>query len=281
MTAFDGGWPPRFPMVTHFIDRENSYAKPWTILTSRRDYDAAKNRGDRAAALRLVRGFLDSPENTALLRSLKADFPGAVVVPVRSAEENGRNRIPETLAEYMAARAGFAVDTGIVQTNITGRTGSGVWHRFAFRPEFDGPVKPGRNYILADDVFTCGGSFGELRRHIGLRGGNVVRAAALSCGGYGDSLAVRPETLKRLLDRFGERNIYSFLKETNIYDGNCRALAEPEAAALGRAASLDEAGNRIAEARCQGRARRSPETHGGREAPRLTETPARRGGFRR
>jgi general stress protein YciG len=281
VTVFDGGWPPGFPRVTHFIDRENSYAKPWTVLTSRRDYDAAKNRGDRAAALRLVRGFLDSPENTALLRTLKADFPGAVVVPVRDAEENGGNRIPEMLAEYMAARAGFTVDTGIVQTNKTGRTGSGVWHRFAFRPEFDGPVKPGGNYILADDVFTCGGSFGELRRHIGRNGGNVVRAAALSCGGYGDCLAVRPETLKRLLDRFGERGLYSFLKETNIYDGNCKALAEPEAAALGRASSLDEAGDRIAEAGRRGGARRSLETHGGREAARLTQSPVRRGGFRR
>jgi hypothetical protein len=281
MTPFDGGWPPDFPKVMHFTDHGCSWAKPWRFLVSHPDYGAAKNREDRLAALRLVRDFLETPENRALLKSLKTNFPDAVVVPVHAAESNGKNRIPEMLAEYIAKRAGLEADAGIVQTNRTARTGSGPWHRLAFRPEFDGPVRAGRKYVLADDVFTNGGSFGELRRHIERNGGRVVQAAALSCGGFGNLLAVRPETLKRLLDRFGGPPLYSFLKEINVYGGNFKALAEPEACALGRAASLDDAGNRIAQARQAAGPRNCLEAAGGPEAPRIENRHARRGGFHR
>jgi hypothetical protein len=280
MTAFDGGWPPDFPKVMHFTDHACSWANPWRFLVSHPDYNAAKNSEDRRAALRLVRDFLETPENRTLLRSLKSNFPDAVVVPVHASEATGKNRIPEMLAEYMAKRTALQADTGIVQTNRTGRTGSGPWRRLAFRPEFDGPVSPGRNYILVDDVFTCGGSFSELRRHIERNGGRVVQAAAVSCGGFGDDIALRQETLKRLLDKFGGRPLYSFLKEINVYGGNFKALAEPEAAALGRAASLGEARDRIAEARQAAGPRNCLETARGPSAPRIEKRPAARGGFR-
>jgi hypothetical protein len=281
MTAFNGGWPPDFPRVMHFTDHDCSWANPWRFLVSHPDYAAAKNREDRAAALRLVRNFLETPENRALLGSLKTNFQDAVVVPVHAAEAGGKNRIPEMLAEYMAARTGLEADTGIVQTNRTGRTGSGPWHRLAFRPRFEGPVKAGRKYVLADDVFTNGGSFGELRRHIERNGGRVVQAAAISCGGFGENLAPRPETLKRLVDKFGGLPLYSFLKENSLYGGNVKALAEPEAATLGRAASLDEAGNRIAEARQAAGPRICVKTARGPETPRIEKQPVSRGGFRR
>lgn len=271
MTA---AWPPDFPRVAHFIDRDNLFAKPWKILTAHPDYNAAKRLGDRAAASRLVRAFLDSPQSGAVLSSMKERFPAALVVPVHALEPEGRNRIPEAFAEYLAKKTGFEADASIVQSNVIHRTGSGPWYRLAFRPEFDGPVSPGRAYILADDVFATGGSFAELRRHILKGGGRVVHTAALSCGGFGDVIAPRPDIQKHLLDIFGANRLNSFLKECSLYDGNRSYLTEPEALALRKAASLDEARNRIFAARQEGGSRNIQNTVQRREAPRITGRPA-------
>ena len=276
MTSDRAAWPPDFPRVAHFIDPRNVLAKPWKTLAAHRDYNAAKNREDRAAASRLVREFMDTPGNAALLHSIGARFPSALIVPVHAIEEYGKNRIPEALAEYAAKKTGLDIDTAIVQSNIVGRTGADSWDRFAFRPAFDGPVSPGRPYVLVDDVFSHGGSFSELRRHILKGGGNVVLTAALSCGGLGDVIAPRPDIQKHLLDIFGKNNLNSFLKEFNLYDGNCSCLTEPEALALRKAASLDEAGNRISAARQEGGTRDIQKTVRGREAPSLAARPAAR-----
>ena len=251
--SYDGSWDADFPPVMHFVDLENACAKPWKFLEAHPDYEAAKNREDRVAALRLVHGFLKTPENQAQLLTLKQKYSGAVIVPVRAIEAGGKNRIPEALAEYIGMNAGFGVDDNIVQTNRVHRTGSDEWHRFAFRPSFDGPVRPSRKYILVDDVFTHGGSFNELRLHIERNGGKVVQTAAVSLGGHGDKIAPEPELMKSLIDKFGAGKLNFFLKEIGLYDGNYKTLTNPEAFALRRSPSLDEARDRILAARCQGR----------------------------
>jgi adenine/guanine phosphoribosyltransferase-like PRPP-binding protein len=188
MSENNGGWEPGFPPVMCFIDLENAGAKSWKLLANHPDYDAAKNQEDRAAALRLVHGFLKAPENQAQLNSLKQKYPGAVIVPIRAIEAGGKNRIPEILAEYIARKTEFIVDTNIVQCNRVHRTGSDEWHRFAFRPAFDGEAKAGRNYILVDDVFSLGGSFNELRRFIQSQGARVVQAIAMATGKSGPEI---------------------------------------------------------------------------------------------
>jgi hypothetical protein len=238
----------------HFVDLENFYAKPWKLMEAHPDYEAAKNNEDRAAALRLVHGFLGMPENQAQMRALKQKYPGAIVAPVHAVEANGKNRIPEALAEYIGERTGLEVDDTITQSNRVHRTGKDEWHRFAFRPKFSGEVKAGRSYILADDVFSNGGSFNELRLFIEKNGGKVVQAIALSLGGHGDRIAPEHAVLKPLVDKYGNDALSSFLQEVNLYDGNYKALTNPEAFALRRAASLDEARDRILAARQEGRA---------------------------
>ena len=114
-------------------------------------------------------------------------------------------------------------------------------------------VKNGRNYLIVDDVFALGGSFNELRRFIESNGGKVVHAISLATGRSGPEIALNPKTLKNLVDRYGTNKLESFLKEIDLYDGNYKALTEPEARALRRAPSLDEARNRILAAKCQGR----------------------------
>ena len=254
MTGSNVGWPHSFPCVMHFIPSASPYSKPWEILRAHPDYDAAKNREDREAALRLVQHFLESTENQALLKCLGQKYAGSIIVPIHAVEANGKNRIPEMLAEYIGNAAGIEVNDNIVQTNRVHRTGSDEWHRFAFRPTFDGEVKPGRSYILVDDIYSLGGSFNELRLFIGSRGGKVVQAIAMATGRSGPEIAPNPNTLRNLIDKYGENKLCSFLKEIDLYGGNYKALTEPEARALRRAPSLDEARNRILAARQAGRA---------------------------
>lgn len=275
MSKAFGSWDDDFPRVMHFIDHQNTYAKPWNILVAHPDYNAAKNHEDRAAAARLVKGMLSTPENQELLRTLKEKYPEAIIVPIRAIEANGKNRIPEMLAEYIAHQTGLEVDTGIVQTNKVHRTQSDAWYRFAFRPTFDGEVRNGGKYILVDDVFSNGGSFNELRLHIERNGGKVAQTAVMSLGGHGDDIAPRPEERKMLLDKFGKEKLESFLKEIGLYEGNCHCLTGPETFALRRTSSLDEARDRIFAARCQGRARDSEETVCGCETPQLKKPPGR------
>ncbi|WP_461253575.1 hypothetical protein, partial [Treponema sp. R8-4-B8] len=177
--SYDGSWNPDFPPVMRFIDLDDSYSKPWKLLEEHYDYDDAKNHEDRIAALSLVHSFLKLPENQALLKTLKLKYPEAIVVPVHAEEAKGKNRIPEALAEYIGNRTGLEVNNNIIQTNRVHRTGKDEWHRFAFRPSFDGEVKSGRDYIIVDDVFSNGGSFNELRLFIEKNGGRVVQAAAM------------------------------------------------------------------------------------------------------
>jgi hypothetical protein len=265
MKDYDGSWNPYFPPVMQFVDPDNCYARPWKLLEEHPDYDEAKNHEDRAAAMRLIHFFLKTPENQKQLRLLKQKYPDAVIVPVHAVESNGKNRIPEMLAEYIGKFTGLEVDDDIVQTNRVHRTGKDEWHRFAFRPSFNGEVKSGRYYILVDDVFSLGGSFNELRRFIESNGGNVVHTVALATGRSGNEITPRPDTLKSLIDKYGADTLSSFLKEVNLYDGNIKALTEPEARALRRSPSLDEARNRILAARQEGR------THLGAKSSRKDE----------
>ena len=254
MSSYDGSWNPNFPPVMHFVDLENVCAKPWKFIEAHPDYEAAKHNEDRIAAMRLVHDFLKTPENQVQLSKLKHLYPGSIIVPVHAIEANGKNRIPEMLAEYIGNFTGFDVDDSIIQINQVHRTGTDEWHRFAFRPSFDGEVKIGRNYILVDDVFSFGGSFNELRRFIESHGGKVVHTVAIATGRSGHEIAPRSETLKTLIDKYGVDTLSSFLKEINLYDGNFKALTEPEARSLRRASSLDEARDRILAARQERRA---------------------------
>ncbi|MDR1909472.1 MAG: phosphoribosyltransferase [Spirochaetaceae bacterium] len=259
MIALAPGWDENFPKVMRFVDLQNVCAKPWKLLFNHPDYDAAKNHEDRQAAARLVKSLLDTPDNIKQLKSLKTSFPDAIVVPVRAVEAGGKNRIPEMLAEYISKKTGLQVDTTIIQANQVFRTGSDPWHRFAFRPEFDGEVQNRRNYILVDDVFAFGGSFSELRRHIEKNGGKAVQTAAMALGGHGGEIALSSAMRVKLLDTHGEQPLSSFMKEIDLYEGNFNCLTQPEAYALAKTPSLNAARDQIFAARRTGRPRDSQE----------------------
>ncbi|MDR2491028.1 MAG: hypothetical protein LBD20_06460 [Spirochaetaceae bacterium] len=260
------GWPQDFPKVIRFVDRDfaNDGDFPLDLVKHEPDYFAAKFHADKEAAARLVEKFLSKDINVKQLASLKYNFPNAVIVPVRAEDNRSTNRIPTVLAGYMENITGIKLDTGIVQINKTGRSGSGGWHRLAFRPKFDGAVIAGSPYILIDDVFAHGGSLNELRLFIEKNGGRVVQMATLTLGRNGNIIALQPKTRDILLYKFGENRLVSFLKdkEINLYDGNYKNLTEPEARLIGNPLNLargpeelDAARNRIITARREGNAR--------------------------
>jgi hypothetical protein len=148
--------------VTRFIDPRNACAKPWVLLTQEADYDAAKNHGDREAACRIVKKFLDSPENSSQVKALRESCPDAVILPARPAGEEDKNCLPAALAEYLAGKTGLELDAGI-----------------------EGEVKQDRPYLLAGDIFDPEGSLNETRLFIERNGGKVAGAAALTLGGQG------------------------------------------------------------------------------------------------
>jgi len=253
MGYFNSDWDPDFPPVMHFIDLNDSFPKPWVVLSNHPCYDAAKNHEDRAAALQLVRDFLETPDNITQLTSLASRFSDTVIVPIHAIEAHGVNKIPEMLAEYIGDITGLEVDNTIVQTNRVYRTGSDEIHRFAFRPTYDGEVKKNRPYILVDDVFAFGGSFNELRLYIEKNCGKVVQTASMSLGGHGNKIAPEPKYINKLIDRHGADSVSLFLKEIDLYGGNYKALTNPEAYFLGNTPSLDWTRDQILEARQAGR----------------------------
>ena len=91
-----------------------------------------------------------------------------------------------------------------------------------------------------------------MRRFIESHGGKVVQTIAMATGRSGNEIAPSPDTLKNLVDKYGKDKLNSFMKEVDLYGGNYEALTEPEARALRRAPSLDEARNRILAARQKG-----------------------------
>jgi hypothetical protein len=93
-------------------------------------------------------------------------------------EGDGVNAIPETFAEKLAEKLGLEVESGIVQTNIVGHTGSDGFGRLARQPQFDGAVQEEKEYFIVDDFIGMGGTIANLKGYIELKGGIVIGRAA-------------------------------------------------------------------------------------------------------
>jgi hypothetical protein len=147
--------------------------------------------------------------------------------------------------------AGFEIDESIVQTNKAARTKKNEALRLAVRPEFDGKVEPGREYILIDDAIGQGGTISELRFYIESNGGRVINASALTAGIFGAKISIKSETVQKLVDRFGRKALEVFLYEFNTA-GAIEALTEKEGRFILKQPSLDSLRNRILEAAQKG-----------------------------
>jgi adenine/guanine phosphoribosyltransferase-like PRPP-binding protein len=164
------------------------------------DYAAAK-AGDPEAAVRFVDAMVD-PATMAELRAILGDRKPTVVA-VHAEEAAGRNAIPERYAYVLARDFKLPLDEDIVQANRTGRTGQSGEYRLAVHAEFDGPLQPGRDYLIVDDNVTQGGTPADLRSYIETRGGYVVGATTLTGSRQSEMLASVPELESRWKAAFG------------------------------------------------------------------------------
>lgn len=90
----------------------------------------------------------------------------ACYVAPHAREATGDNAIPQVLAVACASAAAGLIDTDIVQISRVFHTGADPMERMAFRPDFEGIVNPGTDYVLVDDVTTMGGTLAELANYI-------------------------------------------------------------------------------------------------------------------
>lgn len=113
--------------------------------------------------------------------------------------------------------------------------------------EGSGEIESGQQYILIDDAIGQGETISELRFYIESNGEGVVGIFALTSGIYGAEIAIKPETVKKLTDRFGRKPLEDFLYEFNTA-GSIEALTEKEGRFILKQPSLDSLRNRIFEA---------------------------------
>lgn len=163
-------------------------------------YPSAKS-GDAGAALELVRDVFDSeiPERLRILCSSSSP----ILVSAHAYERQGVNAIPEVLADVMAEKLDWPVDTGVVQTNVVAHTGADGFSRLARQPAFDGAVTGGADYVLIDDFVGMGGTLANLRGHIESHGGRVLAAVALTGKPHSAKLRLTVERLNELRNKHG------------------------------------------------------------------------------
>ncbi|MGD0106399.1 MAG: hypothetical protein ABSC06_20525 [Rhodopila sp.] len=257
--------PPRVPFTPDFPDVvvQQPFGSPAHYL-DHPDYAAAK-AGDPEAAERFVRDTIDPAKLDALHGLIGDSKP--IVVAVHGEETTGRNAIPETYAKVLSDTLGLPVDSDIIQANRPGRTGQNAEYRMSVRSKFDGPVQPGRDYLIVDDNVTQGGTLADLRSYIESRGGRVVAASTLTGSRGSETLAPRAATLPALRRRFPD--LESRWQGTFGHDFN--GLTEGEARYLLRSKGSDSRGDRIIARAQEGTAppiRRSPsgeEGYGGED----------------
>ena len=205
-------------------------------------YRAAKS-GDDLAAQALVGDTIDTDKVRELGNLLAGRTP--VLVSAHAFEQAGVNAIPETLADELGRRLGWAVDANVVQSNIVSHTGADGFSRLARQAAFDGPVQSGAEYVLVDDFVGMGGTLANLRGYLLAGGGKVVAAVVLTGKPYSARLALTGETLDQLRSSHGA-DLENWWQERFAHTFD--ALTESEARYLARTPDVDTIRNRIAAA---------------------------------
>ncbi|MBN8875197.1 MAG: hypothetical protein J0H67_20365 [Rhodospirillales bacterium] len=207
-----------------------------------RYYQKAKYLGDLEAAMRIVEACTD--DSAAVDRLIDAVYPSVEAgIPLRCAiphppfddqDSDGadlpfrplKNALPVAFQAWLAETIGAARDTCILQCARVGRTKLPKFPRFLWQPAFEGDVDPNAAYILADDVFTVGGTLAALRSHIVRNGGKIVGLITLAHGtGRSQPLAISGQTCDELNSLFGA-NFGTFWQQEIGHDSGCLTEAE-------------------------------------------------------
>ena len=174
---------------------------------------------------------------------IKDKFPrNAIFVAPHAREATGDNAIPQVFAAMCAMVAQGEVDTDIVQATRVFHTGADPMERMRLRPEFDGSVTKGANYVLVDDVMNMGGTLAELSSYILEAGGIVLSVIVLVNAGRVKHLQPNRKTILELEKRYGNE----FTRILGIVPS---ALTANESNYLIGFRTADEIRNRLVKAR--------------------------------
>lgn len=237
---------------------------PLAAATTHPDYAAAKG-GDPVAAHRLAEDLV-TPEFVDSVRKSIGD-KDVIVQGVNSIEASGRNKIPLAVAQVLADRLGAEATNDIAQSNAPKRTGMDGLDRLLNSPEFDGPVRTDKPYLLLDDTLTQGGTMAALASHIRQNGGEVAGEVALTGKDYSRKIALSPDLLGQVRDRYAA--VEPDFRAATGYGFD--ALTESEARYLAKRGSPDVVRARIVEAGEQARRRADPEADRGAQEPLLSQ----------
>jgi len=139
----------------------------------------AKDKRDLDAADQIVREFVNMDYLDDIFGLCYEKEP-LIVAPV-SDPDASKNALAATFAGFLATELEFELESEILQAGSTGRDATrDNWYRLTHEASFSGSVKTGRNYIIADDVFTLGGTLASLRGFILNQGANVICMTSLA-----------------------------------------------------------------------------------------------------
>lgn len=202
-------WPREFPKVTVMTTR--TY-----IDQHYKDlFDKAK-AGDVVAAADLVEKVASRQESLDKLKALAANYPDAILVPIKSLEKTGENMIPDQYALYIAMKTGLGYEGSVFLLNKPNHTGATALERLMRRAVFTGEIEEGAEYIIVDDHVTMGSTINDLRRYITENGGKVVAATTLTYSRNSVILSLSEGVKQRLA---AIKNIDQLLQESGIANG--------------------------------------------------------------
>lgn len=225
-------WSVDFPEVAVHAD--------WQTIAAHPQYAHAKEQASVAAAAAIVEANLkEEVLQTLFDDTFKGDErPPLVVIPGVSLAER-RNALSITFGGIVAQENEWQVAPHIFQERRANRDRlKDGWYRLTHQPSFYGHVEAGRNYVLADDVLTMGGTLASLRGFIESKGGTVIGMTALASGGGGmKPIALSSDTQMKLNEHLGGA-LDGLLKTEVGYGIEC--LTEAEGLFLLRCTSVDQ-----------------------------------------
>ena len=212
-------------------------------LKNEPEYLAAKG-GDVQQAAALVQKLLNEQAVEQIRYMIGDKKP--VLVPVSAVEGAGNNKIPLAMAQALSSKLDLPVDVQIKQINKVSRTGTGIDHRLAFQPVFDGRVQADREYLIVDDTLSVGSTVASLRGYIENRGGRVMGAAVMTAHEGALNIAVKPAMIDKIRQKHGDSMDNYWKKE---FGYGIEQLTQGEAGHLRAAPNVEQIRDRIVAAR--------------------------------
>lgn len=166
-------WQDGFPAVV--------IHQPRDLVFNHWCYKLAKRHCDERRALLLCEKLHNEEALGRLYDMTFGVEPTPIVVAPARPLGLTNNALGRTFAFYVAQELGFDINLDIHQTNAVRRDSiRSPFFRMSQSPTFAGKVSQGANYVLADDVFTLGGTLASLRGFIEGHGGRVAGMTALA-----------------------------------------------------------------------------------------------------